>query len=320
MTEIKYTRIIQAVTETPWAIQPAKLAIIRDLVAFRVNGGKLTDEEVAERMAAGRQRASQSAQIYVAHGQSRTGGAGVAVLPMIGTIIPRANLFTEMSGGVSVQGFTKAFRRALKDPDVGSIVIDVDSPGGLSDLVDELSHEIYQARGQKPVTAVANTLAASAAYWIATAADELVVTPSGLVGSVGVYAIHEDFSAMLEREGVKVSLIRAGDFKAEGNPWEPLTEEARANIQQRVDEVYDMFVGAVARNRGVTRRQVLDTYGQGRVIGAKEAVKLGMADRVATLDDTVARVLRASKPRRGAAADMDYRRRRLRLAENQGGR
>ena len=345
-SDLKYQRIIQAVVETPWAILPQKFLIIRDLLALRATGQRLTDEEIAERIATSRRMdyrvlrftktlseaeidqlkqawnerwvgASADAPISAASsGVKTSGGGGVAVLPLVGTIIPRADLFTEMSGGMSVQRFTRQFREALADHDVASIVIDVDSPGGQVSGVEELSREIFGARGQKPITAVANTLAASAAYWIATAADELVVTPSGEVGSIGVLAMHEDVSRWLDQEGIAINLISAGKYKTEGNPFEPLSEEARAAIQSRVDEYYTMFVDAVARNRGVKRADVRGGFGQGRVVGAKEAVALGMADRVATLDETVERMLSGRSRRRGTSADLDFRRRRLRLHGN----
>ena len=301
--DFKYSHILQAVMETPWAILPQKLAIIRDLLAFRAAGGRLTAQEVRERM-----------EVEAAGNGRVVGGGGVAVLPLVGTIIPRGGMFSEASGAVSVQSFTVKFREALRDPDVGSIVIDVDSPGGQVGGVEELSSEIFQARGQKPITAVVNTLAASAAYWIATAADELVITPSGQAGSIGVFLIHEDLSAALESEGVKVNLISAGKFKTEGNPFEPLSDEARAAMQEMVDSYYDLFVKAIARNRGVKAADVRSGFGEGRVVGAKQAVDLGMADRIGTFGEVMGK---ARSGRRSLAADMDYRWRRLRLAENQ---
>ena len=320
--KLKYQRIIQAVVETPWAILPQKFLVIRDLLALRATGERLTDEEIAERLAAGRPKNEEwrmeNGEIGAARSSNggAAGGNSVAVLPLVGVIIPRADFFTEASGGVSVQRFTQRFRQALADPEVGSIVIDVDSPGGQVSGVEELSREIFDARGQKPITAVANSLAASAAYWIATAADELLVTPSGEAGSIGVLAMHEDISRWLDEQGLAISLISAGKYKTEGNPFEPLSEEARAAIQGRVDEYYDMFIAAVARNRGVKRSDVRGGFGEGRVVGAKEAVSLGMADRVATLDETVNRMLSGRSRRRAAAADLDFRRRRLRLHGN----
>lgn len=321
--DLKYNHIIQAVTETPWAILPAKLAVIRDLLAFRATGGHLTREEITTRI--GPVTAHRSLDQYsviddwvaldieaAAQGGGAAPQGGVAVLPLLGTIVQRADMMTEMSGGTSTQKFTARFRQAMTDPSVGSIVIDVDSPGGQVSGVEELATEIFQARGQKPITAVANSLAASAAYWIATAADELVVTPSGEVGSIGVFAMHEDMSQALANEGVTPTLISAGKYKVEGNPFEPLTDEARTAIQSRVDEYYEMFVSAVARNRGVKKSDVRQGFGEGRTVGAKQAVSLGMADRVATLDETVGRLL-GNRRRRSAAADVDFRRRRLRL-------
>ena len=302
MNEMKYTRIIEAVTAAPWAILPGKLAVIKDLIAYRAAGGKLTADEIRERLDIE----------AVGNGRSMPGGA-VAVLPLMGTIMPRANMMSQYSGGTSVQGFTRSFREAMANSQISSIVIDVDSPGGQVSNVPELATEILRARGTKPIVAVANTLAASAAYWIASAADELIVSPSAEVGSIGVLAMHQDVSGMLEREGVKVNFISAGKYKVEGNPYEPLNDEARGAIQARVNEYYDMFVSAVAKGRGVKPADVRGGFGEGRTVGAREAVSLGMADSVATLDETIARMSRGTR-RRGASANLDTRQRRLRLA------
>lgn len=198
--ELKYQRIIQAALAEPWAILPSKLAVIQQLIAFRAEGGQLSEEEIKARIGEPRSDAMKKVARSGNQPQQQTGGA-VAILPLLGTIIPRANLMSEMSGGTSVQRFTNNLRQALRDPDVASIVIDVDSPGGQVGGVPELADEIYQSRGDKRIVAVANTLAASAAYWIGSAADELVVTPSGEVGSVGVVAMHEDWSKFLEEKG-----------------------------------------------------------------------------------------------------------------------
>jgi len=177
----------------------------------------------------------------------------------------------------------------MQDARVKAIIFDVDSPGGSVEGVTELASEIYNARKKKPSIAVANAQAASAAYWLASAAGELVVTPSGQVGSIGVYVAHQDESKALENEGVRITLISAGKYKTEGNPSEPLADEARAAIQSKVDDYYTMFVKGVAQNRGSTQAAVRDGYGQGRMVLASQAVKLNMADRVATLDDVLAR-------------------------------
>lgn len=325
--ELKYQRIIQAALAEPWAILPSKLAVIQQLIAFRAEGGQLSEEEIKARIGEPRSDAMKKVARSGKHPSTRsegqpqqqTGGA-VAILPLLGTIIPRANLMSEMSGGTSVQRFTNNLRQALRDPDVASIVIDVDSPGGQVGGVPELADEIYQSRGDKRIVAVANTLAASAAYWIGSAADELVVTPSGEVGSVGVVAMHEDWSKFLEEKGVKVTFIHAGEHKVEGNAYEPLDDEAKAFFQSRVDDYYGMFVDAVARGRGVSPATVKADFGQGRTFGGREAVRLGMADRIETLDAVVDRLLTPSQPPpgrgRGRSASAELRKRRLRLHEN----
>lgn len=213
---------------------------------------------------------------------------GVAVIPLRGLIMPRASLLSLLFGGGGLQLFRAAFRQALTDDDISAILIDVDSPGGRVDLVPETAREIRAARGTKPIVAVSNVMAASAAYYIASQADELHVTPSGEVGSIGVFVLHEEFSKMDERLGITTTLIRAGKYKAEGNPFEPLSDEAREAIQERVNEYYDMFVEDVAAGRGVSTDEVRGGFGEGRMITAKRAVDMGMADRVGTFEEAIA--------------------------------
>jgi len=282
---------------TPWAILPEKLHAITAVLLRHEAGFKLSAAEIAA---------------VTKPGRPPSISGGIQILPLFGTIAPRANLMTETSGGTSAERFSAAFRQAVSDPNVGAIVIDVDSPGGSVQGVEELGAEIYKARGSKPIVAVANHLAASAAYWIATAADELIVSPSGEVGSIGVFAAHEDVSKAYEAQGVKTTLVSAGKYKTEGNPYEPLSEESRASIQKRVDEYYSLFTSAVARHRGVSVSDVRGGFGEGRVVGAKEALALGMVDRVATLDETIARLQRRAKGAMSAQAEIDYRSRRIR--------
>jgi signal peptide peptidase SppA len=294
--------ILKAIAETPWAILPAKLEEIILVAERHAAGVHLSAEEIDAIKAAARRPATQPAGV-------------VAVLPLYGSIFPRANLMTEMSGATSAESFQRAFKSALADPNVSAIVLDVDSPGGAVQGVSELADTIFSARGQKPVVALANHLAASAAYWIASSADELMVTPSGEVGSIGVFALHEDWSRALDQAGVTPQFISAGKFKTEGNPYEPLGDAARAAIQGRVDEYYEMFTAAVARGRGVKASDVRAGFGEGRVVGAAEALRLGMVDRIGTLDAAVARADKLARASvRGLSAEA--RARRLRLNAN----
>jgi len=280
---MKYSYILQAFIETPWSILPHKLAILEEIVARHVSGEKLDAEEVQTRIHGARRPSDR-----------RVGS--VAVLPLFGTIFPRANLMTDVSGATSAERFGAQFSKLINDPDIGAVILDVDSPGGMVSGVEELSKRIYEARGKKPIVAVANHLMASAAYWIGTAADEIVVTPSGEVGSVGVFAVHEDISGALEQDGIKISIISEGKYKTEGNPYQALTEEARTAIQVRVSEAYDAFIKAVARNRDVKPASVRNGFGEGRVIGSRQAIELGMADRMGTLEETIDRLLNPSAP------------------------
>jgi hypothetical protein len=161
---------------------------------------------------------------------------------------------------------------------------------------------------------------ASGAYWPGTSADEVVVAPSGEVGSIGAYIVHQDLSAALAQDGVRVSLITKGKYKVEGNPYEPLGETARTALGARVQETYDAFVAGVARNRNVDIETVLSQFGEGRMISAQRAVELGMADRVGTLEETVNRLLSANLPpesiqrRQGGVESIDREAQALRRA------
>lgn len=293
-TELRYRRVCSEVANTAWALYAPTLAVLVDLLSYRAHGHRITAEEVAERIGARRPR------------EARNTSGGVAVLALSGVIAHRASAFESVSSpnGTSVEAFTRAFREVMADPEVGSIMLEIDSPGGSVDGVPEIAAEIRRTRGRKPIVAFANTMAASAAYWIAAQADEVVVAPSGQVGSIGVYAAHQDLSAQLEQDGVKVTLISAGPFKTEGNPFEPLTEEARANWQATVDMFYGQFLGAVAKGRGVPLAQVRDGFGQGRMVFGQDAVAAGMADRVDTFENTVTRLQRGEVPASHPRADL----------------
>jgi len=276
--------ILNAFLEYPWAILPTKLVILEDIVLRHVRGEKMDAETV-------------QAQLHGAARPQERSASGVAVLPLFGSIFPRANMMTALSGATSTDAFGMRFDELLNDPQVSAIVLDVDSPGGQVGGVEELSQKIYNARGKKPVVAVVNHMMASAAYWIGTAADEVVMTPSARAGSIGVFAVHQDISKALENDGVKVTLISAGKYKTEANQFEPLSDEARANVQASVDETYETFIDAVARNRGVSSSIVRSDFGEGRMVSAREAVKLGMADRIGTLEETVNALLnRTNQP------------------------
>lgn len=145
------------------------------------------------------------------------------------------------------------------------------------------------------MAAIANSLAASAAYWIGCAAFELYVTPGGEVGSIGVWQAHFDYSQALAAEGIAPTLISAGKYKVEGNPYAPRDEKAHGFIKSRVDDYYGAFTKAITCGRGVPISEVRDGMGQGRVLGADAALAQNMVDGVATLDDVVRKMRRDAK-------------------------
>ena len=232
---------------------------------------------------------------------SSIGGAGIAVIPVVGTITQRAGMMTDWCGGTSTQQISTALADALRDETVGQILMEFDTPGGSVFGVSDLGDEIQTATKTKPVIGVANSLSASAGYWLMSQCSEAYVTPGGEVGSIGVWMAHEDWSKAMAESGVVTTMVSAGKFKVEGNPYEPLGEDARAFMQARVDDYYGAFVKAVARGRGAGVQQVRDGMGQGRVLGADEALAQGMVDGVAPLADVVRRMqkeARVSRPNR----------------------
>ncbi|WP_454737600.1 S49 family peptidase [Cupriavidus necator] len=286
---MKRELLITEFLSTPWALMPERLTAA-SMVLARWHLGQPASAEVMESV-----RADAAAVAARRESVNRAGNGAIAVLPMYGIVSQRGNMADDLSGpgSMSTQRFAQAFRAALGDETIGGILIDVDSPGGSVYGVQELADEIYRARSQKPIVAIANSLAASAAYWIASSAGEFFITPGGEAGSIGVYAAHEDYSKALDAMGVKTTLVSAGKFKTEGNPYQPLDDEARAAMQDRINGYYGAFTRAVARNRGATVAVVREGMGQGRVLSASAAQAENMVDGVATFDEVVRRMAKA---------------------------
>jgi signal peptide peptidase SppA len=274
----RFARIARAVRELPWAILPTTFDAMLEVLELRSAGGQFTAEEIAARI--GDRPAGTPIE--------RVGP--VAVLPLHGVIAQRMNLFTAISGGTSTELFGKAFDEAMADPEVQAIVLDIDSPGGSVAGTEELAQKVFKARGAKPIVAIADSLAGSAAYWIGSQADQFVASPSSQVGSIGVLTSHTDVSKAEDAAGVKTSVISIPDAKSEGHPYAPLSDDARANVVASMQPFYDMFLKAVARGRGVSVADVRDGYGQGRVLGASPAKDAGMVDRIEALPETIARL------------------------------
>jgi signal peptide peptidase SppA len=263
----------------PWAITAPMLSVVAQILGHRLIGDALDVSALEKRTI-----------------QPPTSGTGVAVIPIHGVIAPRMNLVSEISGGATYEGAGVALEEAMGRRDIGTIVLDIDSPGGSVLGATEFAGKLRAARDVKPIIAHANFEMCSAAYWLAANATEIVASPSAVVGSIGVFSIHEDLSKALEQLGVKLTYISAGKFKVDGNEAEPLSESARAHLQAAVDNFYSAFVGDVAQGRGITQEAIRTGYGQGTSVTAAAALALGMVDSIATFEDTVARVLPSSTP------------------------
>ena len=278
--------LISELLNQPWALRREVLRSHAQIVAqwlTRDQGQRVAFDDDYDN---GRERIS-AYEARRRDANAAIGGNYVAVIPIYGTIVQRSNMFSDWCGGSSCQNISQALNEAVNDPNISEVILDIDSPGGSVFGVQELGDEIYAAREKIKITAIANSLAASAAYWLGSQASEFYVTPGGEVGSIGVWMAHEDWSAALAEAGINVTLISAGEFKTEGHPYGPLPEEAQKFMQSRVDDYYGAFKAAVARGRGVARSVVTGGMGKGRVLGAEAAKGENMVDGVMTYADLV---------------------------------
>lgn len=283
-------RLMAALLSQVWAMDAGALDRVVAVLARHAAGVVLDpsqiDAAIAEPKAAAAERHNTVAP------------GSVAVIPVWGVVAHRARMVQSVSGpsGTSSEIVMRQFRAALADPNVAAILLDVDSPGGSVMGTPELADAILHARGQKPIVAHANALMASAAYWIASAADEIVASPSALVGSIGVLAVHADTSVADAAAGVKYSIIHYGRHKAEGASVAPLSDEARATLQAQVDHYGSVMTASIAKGRGVGVDVVRgEQYGEGRAFVARDAMSRGMVDRIEPFDATLDRLQNARK-------------------------
>jgi signal peptide peptidase SppA len=272
-------RLLDIVT-APWAIQPEKLIEIRGIYETHLRGEKIDLRAVEARLGA---PLANEQKPYAVVGS-------VAIVPLIGVLAKRANLFMQISGGTSTQIVGDWLAQAAADPKVSAVVLEIDSPGGQVDGVQQLAEQIRQIRADgKPVVAWINGIGTSGAYWIASAAERVTIADmTTAVGSIGVVATHVDVSRREEQIGVKTTEITAGKYKRIASSYAPLSEEGRATMQEMVDAIYSVFVDAVAANRDVSVGQVLSDMADGRVFIGQGAIDAGLVDGVSTLDALVA--------------------------------
>lgn len=272
-----------------WVIEPTAL---RRLTALALSGACPIDlPDFESRVSAGTAPSKQKA---------------IGLIRIHGALEARPTEVGQWLGMSSYEQIGVQFDALMADSTVSSVVLDVMSPGGMVYGASELANKIYQARGQKPVIAVANPMAASGAYWVAAAADRIVSLPSADTGSVGVIWEHADVSESYQQQGVKFTTIRSKNspYKAEGNDVEPLSDQARAHMQSRADEIYDKFVSDLSRFRGKPVEHINEHFGKGRVVDSRRALAAGMIDRIDSLQGIVSK-LHEGRIKLGSTSAMD---------------
>lgn len=210
---------------------------------------------------------------------------GVAIIPIEGPLMRKASMLSAVSGATSYAELRKDFQRAIDDPSVNAILFDINSPGGEVDGCGELANAIFAARGKKRIVAYVGGIGASAAYWLASSADEIVCAETATLGSIGVRTSLFDDSVRDTKEGVKeVEIISSA---SPGKRGTPVDDEVIARAQVHVDQLADVFISTVARHRGVSPEQVVSDFGGGDVIVGAHAVEAKLADRLGNLEDVI---------------------------------
>jgi signal peptide peptidase SppA len=213
---------------------------------------------------------------------------GVAIINFLGPITARDSFFSWLMGGAVLPALTNQMRAADLDPDVSGIVVNFDSPGGPPAGLAEFSNMV---RGlETPTVGFCDGMVASAALWIATAMDHMVISKTASVGSIGVIAVLEDVTEAAAQAGVKLTVLRAGKYKALGMRFETLTGEAKAVLQAEIDTLYSVFIDELAGNLGKTPEQVLE-MAEGKMFIGEQAVEAGLADKIGFLEDAIALAL-----------------------------
>lgn len=299
-------RIAERALNTPLLIMPEKAAVIAAVLGGRigVEGGELQAElgpvpEASRFVGEDSEPAADGRRRWLPY---RRTAEGVGILSIVGSLVNRGAWLGASSGLVSYEGIKHQLQAAAADAAVRSIILDLASPGGEAIGAFEAADAVRKAAAAKPVIAVVNGMAASAAYAIASAATRIVTTPTGLSGSIGVVMLHADFSRYLDKAGVTPTLIFAGAHKVDGNPYEPLPEAVQASLKAEVDRFYELFVETVATGRRAMSPKAIRATEARTFLGA-EAVAVGLADAVGTFEEVLAdlshRGAGSAAPRRG---------------------
>lgn len=213
---------------------------------------------------------------------------GVAVIPVVGPLFRYANLFTAISGASSYEVLAKDFNSALENSDVHSIVLDIDSPGGEVNGCAEFANMIYESRGTKPIIAYASGDAASGAYWIASACDQIIASETSLLGSIGVVAVYRDSNDQ--------SVLEIVSSQSPYKRLDPNSDDGKSRLQSRIDDLASVFIDSIAKHRGVDPPTVLKEFGGGDVFVGKNAIRSGLADDVGSLENIIQQQINNQNP------------------------
>lgn len=280
---MKYPHLAARLFNTPLLVHPGKLDAIIAGLGGRLLGSAVQLDAVAD-------SAGIAPEMFsTRRGERGDAGYvitdGVAVIHASGALVHRSRMDGASSYLLGYNELAIQVEAAQADPEVHAVLQVWDSPGGEVSGAFEYAQRMHALRGAKPMWAIADSMAASAAYLGGSAFEHLAVSSTGYVGSIGVVMRHVDFSRALDNDGIRVTHIFAGSHKVDGNPYEPLPKSVQAEMQAEIDGLYTMFVDAVAQHRGISAESVRAT--QAQVYRGQAAVSLGLADRVATTDQLI---------------------------------
>ena len=289
-------RIADAALNRPLMITPDKAAVIMSVLAgrIRIDAAGLAPE--ASRFVGDGVERDANGKPIAGLPYRRTPD-GVGVITVAGSLVNRGAWIGANSGLVSYEGIKHQLGVAAADPKVRSIILDMSSPGGEAIGALETADAVRAVAAIKPVVAVVNGMAASAGYAIASGATEIVTTPTGVAGSIGVIMVHADYSEALADEGIKPTIIFAGAHKADGNSMQPLPDSVRADLQAEIDAFDQHFLSTVALGRGERLSAEMARKTEARVFIGAAAVEAGLADRVGSFESVLAELSRAPKGR-----------------------
>jgi signal peptide peptidase SppA len=305
MNALRYAHILARLIDAPLWAHPVKAAVVYNLIGGRLGYPPLAlpDDRAAETIVAMRRRRPEASRFVGEWPISEEEGSrrvepfrltrqGVGIITVSGVLINRGAFIGSYSGETSYEGIKHQLARAAADSRVKSLILDLDTPGGEANGAFEAAQTVREAAARKPVIAIANGMAASAGYALASGATRIIAAPSAISGSIGVALLHLDFSRQLDHEGVTPTLIFEGARKMDGNPLAPLSADAEATLRGEVHRYYELFVETVTAGRGhrTSARAARDT--EGRVYVGREAIDARLVDDVGTFEEVLSDLTR----------------------------